>query len=134
MMFLFFLFINKVLNKLGWSRKVQKSMELLDIQFLTPSLLPQKIGHNLYIDVYIRLGTVHLRRRQMFTIFEPYPRSKICQICWWIVVKNVGKFLTPLPLKNVDVINGCSFMRFGTCLLRLIPIEKEKPSCPWCYQ
>ena len=49
-------------------------------------------------------------------------------------ISKFGKFLTPLPLKNVDVINGCSFMRFWTCLLRLIPIEKEKPSCPWCYQ
>ena len=61
-------------------------MELLDIQFLTPSLLPQKIGHNLYIDVYIRLGTIHLRRRQIFMIFDPYRRffTTIHQQIWQI--------------------------------------------------
>ena len=54
------------------------------------------------------LGTIHLRRRQIFTIFDPYP-SPIGSFLL-LSVSKFGQFLTPPPPtpKNADVLNGWS--------------------------
>ena len=52
-------------------------------------------------------GTIHLRRRRIFTIFDPYPPpvgSFLLLICWQIR-PNFDPSLT-LPPKNADVLNG----------------------------
>ena len=54
----------------------------------------------------LMLGTIHLRRRQIFTIFDPYPPTVGSFLV--LSVGKFGKFLTPPPLRHADVLNGWS--------------------------
>ena len=65
------------------------------------------------------LGTIHLRHRQIFTIFDPYPPP-----VGNFLLLSIGKFdqfLTPPPLEHADVLDGWSlrtkahFENFTTC-------------------
>ena len=55
-------------------------------------------------------GTIHLRSRQIFTIFDPHPPPVGSFLL--LSVGKFGQFLTPPPgapsLKNADVLNGWS--------------------------
>ena len=55
---------------------------------------------------FLTHGTIHLRRRQISQIFDPYPPT-----VGSFLVLSVGKFvqfLTPPPLWHADVLNGWS--------------------------
>ena len=56
----------------------------------------------------IRLGTIHLRRRQIFTSFDPYPlrRQFFTTIC-----RQIWQVLDPFSLQNADVLDGWSPMQ-----------------------
>ena len=54
------------------------------------------------------MGTIHLWRRQFFTIFYPY--SPPVGSFLLLSIGKFGQFFTPLPLKNADVLNGWSFI------------------------
>ena len=60
------------------------------------------------------LGTIHLRRRQIFTIFDPYP-SPIGSFLL-LSVSKFGQFLTPPP---ANILNGWSHSSKIIKLLRL---------------
>ena len=47
-------------------------------------------------------GTIHLRHRKIFTIFDPYPPPVGSFLL--LSVGKFGQFLTPSPLKNDDVL------------------------------
>ena len=49
-------------------------------------------------------GTIHLRRQQIFMIFDPYPPPVGSFLL--VSISKLGHFLTPFPLKNADVLNG----------------------------
>ena len=57
----------------------------------------------------LQVGTIHLRRRQIFTTFDPYPPP----------VGKFAQFLTPSPPKNADVLNG----RFRMYLTLISKVE-----------
>ena len=64
-------------------------------------------------------GTIHLRRWQIFTIFDPYPPP-------------VGSCLLqsdPTPLKNSDVLNGWSQRKIQFSMLEKHGETKIKNSC-----
>ena len=50
----------------------------------------------------IGLGTIHLRRRQIFTIFNPYPPPSAVFLL--LSVSKFDQFLTLPPLRNADVL------------------------------
>jgi hypothetical protein len=52
------------------------------------------------------LGTIHLRRWQIFTNFRPLPPT--VGSFYVLSVGKFGKFLTPPPLRHADVLNGWS--------------------------
>ena len=65
------------------------------------------------------LGTIHLRRRQIFTIFDPYPPTiGIPAKCLWrgflilmyCDLLTIGTWGHPSPLRHADVLNGWSLM------------------------
>ena len=51
----------------------------------------------------VSIGTIHFRRRQFFTIFDSHRQFFLLHS-----IGNFGQFLTPPPLKYVDVLNSCS--------------------------
>ena len=53
----------------------------------------------------VQLGTIHLRRWQIFTILDPYPLPFGSFLL--LSVGKFGKFLTPPP-KNANVLNQWS--------------------------
>ena len=57
----------------------------------------------------MKCGTIHLRRRQIITLFDPYPPTVGSFIV--LSVGKFGKFLTPPPLRHADVLNGWSLMQ-----------------------
>ena len=54
----------------------------------------------------MRLGTILLRHRQFFTIFDPYPPPSAVFLL--LSIGKFGEILTPSPLKNADVLHGWS--------------------------
>ena len=65
-------------------------------------------------------GTIHLRPRQIFTIFDPSAFQQIayegdfwslCTVTFWPSAHGD----TPLPLKHADVWNGWSQTRLNSC-------------------
>jgi hypothetical protein len=58
------------------------------------------------------LGTIHLRRRQIFTIFYPYPTPSA--VFYYYPSANLTNFLPlpPPPLQIADILNGWSLMFF----------------------
>ena len=62
------------------------------------------------------LGTIHLRRRQIFMIFDPYPPP--VGSCLLLSVGKFGQIFIPPPLKNADVLNRWSlYMLFKAQVL-----------------
>ena len=53
------------------------------------------------------LGTMHLRRRQIFTIFYPYPPPSALFLLLFIR-RQIRPIFDPSPLRNTDVLNGWS--------------------------
>ena len=65
----------------------------------------------------IHKGTIHLRRRQIFTIFDPYPPTiGIPAKCFWrgFLILMYCDFSTistwghPSPIRHADILNGWS--------------------------
>ena len=52
-------------------------------------------------------GTIHLRRRQIFTIFDPYPLRRQF---FTSIHRQIWQIFDPFPLKNADVLNGWSLI------------------------
>ena len=72
-----------------------------------------EINNNFLVDPkqIIRCkGTIHLRRWQIFTIFDPYPHPSA--VFYYYLLANLPHFELlpppPPPLKNTDVLNGWS--------------------------
>ena len=65
------------------------------------------------------LGTIHLGRRQIFTIFETYPLPSA--VFYYYPSANLANFDLPLPLKNADVLNGWSLTAMLYVLLLYSP-------------
>ena len=63
---------------------------------------------NLYFVIHA-LGTIHLRRRQIFKKFDPYPPTVGSFLV--LSVGKFGKFLTPPPLEYADVLTCHFFVR-----------------------
>ena len=57
-----------------------------------------------YSNFRSRYRTIHLRRWQIFKIFDPYPLPVGSFLL--LSVGKFDKFLTPPALKNADVLNG----------------------------
>ena len=77
-------------------------------------------------------GTIHLRRRQIFTIFDPYlPTIGIPAKCLWrgflihmyCDLLTIGTWGQPSPLRHADVLNGWSLSWFSGYLYG-VPAEK----------
>ena len=66
--------------------------------------LPTLFDQNSSLEIV--KGTIHLRRWQIFMIFYPYPPPVGSFLL--LSVSKIGKFLTPPPLKNADILNGWS--------------------------
>ena len=62
---------------------------------------------HLHISKKNTLGTIHLRCRQIFTFFDPYPlrRQSFTTIRW-----QICPIFDPSLLKNADVLNGWSLI------------------------
>ena len=60
---------------------------------------------------FFRLGTIHLGRWQIFLDFWPLPPLTVGSFLL-LSVGKFGKFLTPPPLKNADVLNEWSLSKF----------------------
>ena len=58
--------------------------------------------------IMLHITTIHLRRQQFFTIFDPYPPTLGSFLL--LSVGKFGTFLIPPPLRNADVLNGWSHM------------------------
>ena len=58
---------------------------------------------------FLTLGTVHLRRRQIFTIFYPYP-PPVGRFFYYVLTirRQIWPIFDPSPPKNADVLNGWS--------------------------
>ena len=81
------------------------------------------------------LGTIHLRRRQIFTIFDPYPPTiGIPAKCLWrgfLILMycdlwTIGTWGHPSPLRHADVLNGWSLRKYlfvAMLLRRLIQFQ-----------
>ena len=54
----------------------------------------------MFYEHKFNLGTIHLRHRQIFMIFDPYPPP----------VSKFDQLATPSPIENADVLNGWSLM------------------------
>ena len=62
----------------GWSYKTLGGFQLLDL------IITELKSHMTYIILCLSLGTIHSRRRQIFTIFDPYPPTiGIPAKCLW---------------------------------------------------
>ena len=67
------------------------------------------------------LGTIHLRRRQIFYTFltlTPLPSAVFCTIR-----RQIWQLFDPSPLEHADVLNGWSLSRISNS--RLIVIGKK---------
>ena len=77
----------------------------------------------------LTLGTIHLRRRQIFTIFDPYPPTiGIPAKCLWrgfliltyCDLSTIGTWGHPSPLRHADVLNGWSLMLFQSHRCKIV--------------
>ena len=60
------------------------------------------------------IGTIHLRRRQIFTIFDPYPLLRGFLILMYCDLRTIGTLGYPSPLRHADVLNEWSLTEFVT--------------------
>ena len=51
------------------------------------------------------LGTIHLRRCQIFNVYDPYP---LCRQFFTTIRKKFDQFLTSTPLQIANILNGWS--------------------------
>ena len=89
------------------------------------------------------LGTIHLRRRQIFMIFDPYhPTIGIPAKCLWRVflilmycdLSTIGTWGHSSPLRHADVLNGWSLKSKNYCticayLFRWKKLRRKRSKC-----
>ena len=86
--------------------------------FLDSLYIPHsQYTHIVHFDHQSTLGTIHLRRRQIFTIFDPYPLPSAFQQnayegdFWYLCTVTFQPSAhgdTPPPLRHADVLNEWS--------------------------
>ena len=97
----------------------------------------------MYLICTYSLGTIHLRGRQIFTIYDPYPYPSaflqnayegdfwsLCTLTFWPSAHGD----TPAPLRRADILNGLSlivlwlngFVHFLEVFLKLSDLESFK--------
>ena len=69
----------------------------------------------------VPFGTIHLRRRQFFTIFDPLPPCVGSLLL--LSIDKFDQFLTLSPLQIADVVNGWSL--FCSIILMVAEIKKK---------